>query len=183
MNKKFVDYKTLFLLGVIPLIALTDSALNGLRIGILLLILYIISSIITPILSIFYEPYKSIVIVIITTTIASIMNSFLNHRFHWFSDNLGIFIFLIPVNSLLINNLKNFNNIKGFIAGAKDFLIVVSFLLIIGFIREIFGRGTLLNQPLLNDDPESFLLLPFSSACGGFIISGTVWFFFKRGKE
>lgn len=183
MNFKYKESELVIILGLTPFIFLTDSAVHSLAISVLVLItLFFSSLILRPVEKYIKEPEKTIILLIITATIATILGGFLSHNIPELYNELGIFIPLIAVNSYIFYSLKKIDSkssgIKYGFSLMKKYLLALFILFIVGLLREIFGKGMILNKPFLNDDPEKTLILFFSSPIGAFIITGIVIAFY-----
>ncbi len=183
MNFMYKERELLIILGLIPFIALTDSALNGLTIGLLLLTTIFLSNLIFSFIEgHLMEPERTIVLLIISATIVTLLKGFLSHSIPALHNNLGIFIPLLGINSFIVYNLKKidskYSRIRYGFFLMKQYLLAILLLFIIGILREIFGKGMVLNKSLLNADIESTFILFFNTPVGGFIITGIVVAFY-----
>ncbi|MEO0124313.1 MAG: Rnf-Nqr domain containing protein [candidate division WOR-3 bacterium] len=179
MNSKYKESELVIILGLTPFIALTDSAVHSLSIGILVIITLFFSSLVLRHIDRYIkEPEKSIVFFITTATIVTILGGFLSHKIPELYNELGIFIPLIAVNSYIFYSLKKIDNkssgIKYGFASIKRYSPAFSVLFIVGLLREIFGKGMVLNKPFLNADPDKTLILFFDAPAASFIITGIV---------
>uniref|UniRef100_A0A7V1EH02 Electron transport complex subunit RsxE n=1 Tax=candidate division WOR-3 bacterium TaxID=2052148 RepID=A0A7V1EH02_UNCW3 len=188
MNLKYKENELLIILGVIPFIALTDSALNGLGIGMIVLITIFFSVLICSLTIVnIKEPERTLICIIINATIVSILGSLLSHKFSELYSNIGIFLPLVAVNSFVFKKIQSFENKysgirRGFLA-VKDYLMGIFILFIAGAIREISGKGMLLNKNLMSPDSETTIILFFNTPAGALIATGIVVCFYRLLKK
>uniref|UniRef100_A0A7C6EMM3 Electron transport complex subunit RsxE n=1 Tax=candidate division WOR-3 bacterium TaxID=2052148 RepID=A0A7C6EMM3_UNCW3 len=188
MNLKYKENELLIILGVIPFIALTDSALNGLGIGMIVLITLFFSVLICSLTIVnIKEPERTLICIIINATIVSILGLLISQKFSELYSNIGIFLPLVAVNSFVFKKLQGFENKysgirRGFLA-VKDYLMGIFILFIAGAIREISGKGMLLNKNLMNPDSETTIILFFNTPAGALIATGIVVFFYRLLKK
>ncbi|MCX7995292.1 MAG: hypothetical protein N3A65_05940 [candidate division WOR-3 bacterium] len=174
----------LIILGITPVIALTDSVVNAAGFGILLIFTFIFSGIIyLPFRGRLKEPTDTFVLLILTATIASILNDFLACHFPQSASNLTLFLPLLAVNSFIVYTLKSYDpqekKIKYILNHTKKFLICLLLLTITGALREIIGRGRLFEQALLISDPTTYLSLIVYSPPGAFLVMALVLFIYR----
>ncbi len=164
------------LLGLCPLLAVTNSAVNGLGLGLATLATLLISnSIVSLIRNLVRQevrlPVFVLIIACIVTTIELVMQA-------WFYELylvLGIFIPLIVTNCSIVGRAEAFASRNPVGASALDgFMMGLGFLLVLlvlGSLREIIGSGSLFAQAellfgpagktltvTLFDDYEGFLV-------------------------
>ncbi len=139
------------LLGLCPLLAVSNTAINGLGLGLATTLTLILSNSIVSIIKDFAEPQIRIpifvlIIASIVTTIEFMMNAWL-HELYLI---LGIFIPLIVTNCTIIARAESFASRNNLPASALDGLMMgLGFSLVLallGAIREMIGSGTLLNN-------------------------------------
>ncbi len=164
------------LLGLCPLLAVTNSAVNGLGLGLATLATLVISNTIVSLIRNLVRqevrlPVFVLIIACIVTTIELVMQA-------WFYELylvLGIFIPLIVTNCSIVGRAEAFASRNPVGASALDgFMMGLGFLLVLlvlGSLREIVGAGTLFAQAellfgsagqsmtlTLLDDYEGFLI-------------------------
>ncbi len=164
------------LLGLCPLLAVTNSAVNGLGLGLATLATLVISNTIVSLIRNLVRqevrlPVFVLIIACIVTTIELVMQA-------WFYELylvLGIFIPLIVTNCSIVGRAEAFASRNPVGASALDgFMMGLGFLLVLlvlGSLREIIGAGTLFAQAellfgsagqsmtlTLFDDYEGFLI-------------------------
>ena len=165
------------LLGLCPLLAVTNSAINGLGLGLATLATLVLSNTLVSLVRNLVRqevrlPVFVLIIACIVTTIELVMQA-------WFYELylvLGIFIPLIVTNCSIVGRAEAFASrnpvgpaaLDGFMMGL-GFLLV---LLVLGSLREAIGAGTLFAQAELLFGPaaEGWKLTLFNDY-GGFLIA------------
>ncbi len=188
MNLKYKEDELLLILGVTPFVALTDSAVNALGIGMVVLITIFFSALIFRFIGgRIKEPERTFILIIVTSMIISILSGFLSHKIPALYSNLVVFIPLIAVNSYILQSINKIDNkhsgIKCGFSSALKYLPAIFCLFLTGTLREIFGKGMILNKPLLNVDPNATLILFFNSPVGAFTMTGIVIAFYGILKK
>jgi electron transport complex protein RnfE len=136
------------LLGLCPTLAVTNSAYNGLGMGVatsfVLLGSNLIISIIRPIIP---KSVRIPVYIVVIATFVTVVDLALKAYLYDLSRNLGLFVPLIVVNCIILGRAEAFasrNSVGRSLLDAVGMSIgftVILFLL--GTIREIIGSGTL----------------------------------------
>ncbi len=173
-------------LGMCPMLAVTNSAINALVMGAATLFVLVGSSFLVSLLR-NYIPSQvriSTYIIIIATfvTVADFTLEALAPAVH---KELGAFIALIVVNCLILGRQEAFaskNTVKMAVIDALGMALGFSFaLLTLGSLREILGSGSLFGYSLFgpNFEPWVVMILP----PGGFIMLGLVLLFFNWLQE
>ncbi len=136
------------MLGLCPLLAVTNTVVNGLGLGLATLFVLISSNISVSIVRNWIPneiriPVFVMIIAALVTVIQLLMNAYTYELY----QTLGIFIPLIVTNCAIIGRAEAFaskNNVK--LAAIDGLMMGMGFLfvlLILGAIREILGNGTL----------------------------------------
>ena len=129
---------------------------------------------------------QSIRIIVQMTIIASLVilvDQFLKAFSYGLSKELSVFVALIITNCLVMGRAEGFamsNTVRdSFLDGIGNGLGYSVILLVVGFFRELFGSGTLLNYPILTKvsdggwyEPNGLMLL---SPSAFFIIGIFIW--------
>tara|TARA_B100001094_G_C18160207_1_gene788846 strand:+ start:893 stop:1582 length:690 start_codon:yes stop_codon:yes gene_type:complete len=136
------------LLGLCPLLAVTNSLVNAIGLGLATLFVLVFSNLIVSALRHFIPhtiriPVFVMVIAALVTSVQLLMNAYMHELYL----SLGIFLPLIVTNCIIIGRAESFasrNNafksvLDGFMMGL-GFMIV---LMILGALRELVGQGTL----------------------------------------
>ncbi len=173
-------------LGMCPMLAVTNTAINALAMGAATFFVLVGSSFLVSAFRNFIPKQVRIscYIIIIATfvTVADFTLLALVPKIH---KELGAFIALIVVNCMILGRQEAFaakNRIKVAVSDAVGmsvgFLIA---LFILGAIREILGSGSLFGISLFgaNFEPWVVMILP----PGGFLTLGVILLFFNWFKE
>lgn len=176
------------LLGLSPLLAVTTTLANALGLGVATLAVLIGSSITSSILrrhlsETLQLPILSLLIAAWVTAAELIVRAYA----YPLSQELGVFLPLIACNCMLLDRAQNFA-IRNTVGRATlDAVIVgsgfLSLMLVVGAIRELFGRGTLFADMYLifGDIALNWVRRPFngdyqmliaSMPAGGFLLIG-----------
>ncbi|MCB1603222.1 MAG: electron transport complex subunit E [Xanthomonadales bacterium] len=139
------------LLGLCPLLAVSNSAINALGLGIATIFtLTVTNSLVSIIKPITKKEIRISLFVLIIASVVTALEMFMNAYFHELYLILGIFIPLIVTNCIIIARAESFASINGLWLSIKDgFFTGLGFalvLFIIGAIREIIGQGSLFSQ-------------------------------------
>ena len=182
------------LLGLCPLLAVTNNAINGLGLGIATLLTLVISNASVSICRHWIKreiriPFYVMVIATNVTVVDLLMNAYLPDL----HNVLGIFIPLIVTNCAIIARAETFASKQPLAASVLDGLMMgLGFLLllvILGGMREVIGSGSLfsnasvmlgqwadsLSLQVFNENYSGFLLAilpPGAFICLGFILAG-----------
>ena len=140
---------TVALLGLCPLLAVSNTTINSLAMGIAtMLVLLVSNSLVSLFRQHIGQAIRIPIFVIIIAAAVSIIEMVLAAWFPNLYDSLGIFVALIVTNCLILARADAFAYRHPFKYSVVDalgmgsgFLIV---LVIIGMLRELFGLGTLL---------------------------------------
>ena len=153
IKKRLVDDNAALvqLLGLCPLLAVSNSLVNALGLGIAtvftLTLTNAIISLIKPIIS---KEIRISLFVLIIASVVTALEMFMNAYFHELYIVLGIFIPLIVTNCIIIARAESFASKNQLMLSIKDgFFTGMGFalvLVIIGAIREIIGNGSLFDQ-------------------------------------
>ena len=159
--------------GICPAVAVTESASSGLLLGCGTLLVLLLSSLpVTLMKSIIPEKAACASHIIIIAAITAVIQMIFSSWFPQVTEEVGIFIPLIAVNCIVIENVNGFarNNpvlptLFNGLGTGTGFLLV---LLLMGIIRESMGEGTLFGYPLFAGDMP---LMPFTVLLpGGFFL-------------
>lgn len=139
------------LLGLCPLLAVSNSAVNALGLGIATVLTLTITnalvSIIRPLIS---KEIRISLFVLLIASVVTALEMFMNAYFHELYLILGIFIPLIVTNCIIMARAESFASKNGLWLSIKDgFFTGLGFalvLFVIGVIREIIGLGSMFSQ-------------------------------------
>ncbi len=139
------------LLGLCPLLAVSNNAINGLGLGLATLFVLVVSNtLVSAIRNLVSDEIRIPVFIAIIATMVTIVDLTMNAYFHSLHGILGIFIPLIVTNCAILGRAEAYASknkvdraiVDGFFMGI-GFLIV---LVVLGGMREIIGNGTLFDQ-------------------------------------
>lgn len=164
-------------LGTCPTLAVTTSVTNSIGMGLAATFVLIGSNLVISLLRNFIPgkvriPAFIVVICTFVTMVQMLLQAYVPSLY----ESLGIFIPLIVVNCIILARAEAFASKNGALASAMDGLgMGLGFTLaitIIGFIRELFGAGSILGYQVMGASYQPMGILV--QAPGGFIIFGLV---------
>ena len=165
------------LLGLCPLLATSNSVVNGLGLGLATMLVLLLSNVAVSLIRNLVRPEVRIpvfvlVIACVVTAVELAMHAFLPGLY----TVLGIFIPLIVTNCCVIGRAEAFAFKNGVVKSALDGLATgLGFLLalvLLGAIREILGQGTLFSQAdLLFGDWGRHLTVQLIDDYRGFLLA------------
>jgi electron transport complex protein RnfE len=155
------------LLGLCPTLAVTNSAINGLAMGLATTFVLISSSILISLLrKVIPHQVRIAGYIVIIATFVTVADKFLAAYLPEISKALGPYVPLIVVNCLILGRQEAFSSKNGVIRSIVDGLGMglgfVFVLVVLGSIREILGSATLFNIQVLGDwfNPWMIMILP-----------------------
>ncbi len=137
------------LLGLCPLLAVTGTVINGLGLGLATMLTLVLSNTVVSIIRHWVRPEVRVpVFVMIIASIVTTIELSMNAWFFELYKVLGIFIPLIVTNCGILARAEAYASknrvmpsaMDGFMMGAGFMLVLI----ILGAMRELIGRGTLL---------------------------------------
>lgn len=165
------------LLGLCPLMAVTNTVVNGLGLGLATtLTLMTTNSIVSAIRGWVRSEVRIPVFVLVIASVVTAIELAMNAWFHELYKILGIFIPLIVTNCCVIGRAEAFASkqpvgkalVDGFSIGIGFTLVLVT----LGAMRELIGKGTLLSQAqLMFGEWGRSLTLSFSDHYSGFLLA------------
>ena len=138
------------LLGLCPLLAISNSVVNALSLGLATTLVMTLSGSAVAAIREFISneariPIYVLLIAVLVTVVQLLMNAYMYALYLV----LGIFIPLIVTNCIILARAESFASKNGVFASALDGsamgLGLTAVLVVLGGIREIFGSGTLLS--------------------------------------
>ena len=155
------------LLGLCPTLAVTNSAINGLSMGLATTFVLLSSSILISLLrKIIPSQVRIAGYIVIIATFVTVADKFLAAYLPDISKELGPYVPLIVVNCIILGRQEAFSSknrvgrsIIDALGMGLGFILV---LLVLGSIREILGSATLFNMQVLGDwfNPWMIMILP-----------------------
>jgi len=173
-------------LGMCPMLAVTNSAINAIAMGLATFFVLLGSSTLVSLFKNFIPKQVRIsCYIIIIATFVTVADYTLLALIPEVHKELGAFVPLIVVNCMILGRQEAFASKHGVglamadaVGTSTGFLFA---LFILGSVREILGSGTLFGVLLFGPhfEPWVIMLLP----PGGFIILGLILLFFNWLKE
>jgi electron transport complex protein RnfE len=153
------------LLGLCPLLAVTNTVINGLALGLATMLTLMVSNLSVSVMRGLLRPEIRIpAFVLIIASVVTVIELLMHAFFYDLYRMLGIFIPLIVTNCAIIGRAEAFASrnkplpslVDGFATGLGFCITLV----LLGALRELIGRGTLLSgaQLLLGDWAQSLSL-------------------------
>jgi len=165
------------ILGLCPLLAVTNTVINAIGLGIATAITMMLSNLTVSLIRDYVRPEIRIpvfvlVIASIVTTIELVMNAY----FHELYNVLGIFIPLIVTNCNIIARCEAFASknapLPAFFDGLMMGLGFMAVLVVLGAMREVLGQGTLLaNAHLMFGEAARDLTVSVIDHYRGFLLA------------
>ncbi len=165
------------LLGLCPLLAITNTMVNSLGLGLATTLTLICSNVIVSAIRHWVRPEIRIpVFVLIIASIVTVIELSMNAWFHELYDILGIFIPLIVTNCAIIARAEAFasrNSIPHAFADGLFMGLGFTFvLLLLGTLREAIGFGTLFQQiELMFGDGAKWLTVSLFENYRGYLLA------------
>lgn len=161
------------LLGLCPLLAVSNNAINGLGLGIATLITLIVANCLTSLLRpILLSSIRIPIYVLIIAATVTILELLIKAWLPGLHSSLGIFLPLIVTNCLIIGRSESFASRHILADSLRDALAMgIGFLWVLvslGGIRELIGQGTLLDEAhiLFGKQAENWTLYVFNADHG-----------------
>jgi electron transport complex protein RnfE len=142
------------LLGLCPLLAVSNNTINGLGLGLATLFVLVVSNtLVSLVRNHVADEIRIPVFIAIIATMVTVVDLLMNAYFHTLHGILGIFIPLIVTNCAILGRAEAFaskNSIdKSIVDGFFMGLGFMAALVILGALRELIGNGTLFDQAYL----------------------------------
>jgi len=173
-------------LGMCPMLAVTNSAVNALAMGVATLSVLVGSSILVSSLrNVIPKEVRITAYIIIIATFVTVADMILAATVPDIHKELGAFISLIVVNCLILGRQEAFaakNTVRMATLDALGMGLGFTFaLLCLGASREVLGMGSLFGVSLFgpNFEPWVIMILP----PGGFLMLGVILIVFAWVKE
>lgn len=178
-------------LGMCPALAVTNTAINSLAMGLATTFVLLSSSILVSSLkSIIPKQVRITAYIIIIATFVTVVDFILAAFTPAIHKELGAFIALIVVNCLILGRQESFaskNSVGMSILDALGMSVGFTFaMLCIGIPREILGSGSLFNVVLFGDSFEPWVVMilpPGGFFMLGFLLLGFNWYAQKKKER
>ena len=162
------------ILGMCPTLATTNSAINGMSMGLATLFVLFGSNVAVSLLkNIIPDKVRIPAYVVVIATFVSVAEMLIHAYFPVIYDSLGIFIPLIVVNCIVLGRAEAFAAKNTVFSSALDGIgmgLGFTFALtLLGLVRELLGTGKVFGQIVF---PDSYGALIFVLAPGAFIALG-----------
>jgi Na+-translocating ferredoxin:NAD+ oxidoreductase subunit E len=183
------DNPVLFqLLGLCPTLAVTNSAVNGLAMGLATTCVLLCSSMLISILRKLIPAQVRIAsFIIVIATFVTVVDQFLAAYTPDISKSLGAFIPLIVVNCLILGRQEAFaskNNIGRSILDSAGMGLGFTWVLtLLGVVRELLGAGSIFGMAIMPDAFSTWLVMilpPGAFLTLGLFIGGVNWINSRR---
>lgn len=183
---------TLQILGICSALAVTTSLDTALLMSLVVVcVLAFGSGSVSLIRNHIPHSVRIIVQITIIATLVIVVDQVLQAYAFELSKRLSVFVGLIITNCIVLGRAESFAMHNGFVASTLDGigngLGYSLILIIVGAIREFFGKGSLLNVQILlptsqggSFEPLHLMLLPPSAF---FIIGGIIWFIRRKRPQ
>lgn len=163
-------------LGMCSTMAITTSIANGLGMGVSVLIILTLSNIvIAAIRKLVPDKIRIAMFIVVIAGFVTCVDLCLQAFVPAIAASLGVFIPLIVVNCIILGRAEAFAYKNGVLASAVDGICqgigYTVVLLIMCFIRELLGAGTLAGIRLI---PEQYPIGMLTLPVGGFLVLGTL---------
>ena len=173
-------------LGLCPALAVTNSLVNGLAMGLASTFVLVGSSLLISLLRKFIPaPVRISIFIIVIATFCTTVDFLLQAYAYELHKELGAFIALIVVNCLILGRQESFASKNAPPLAVADALgMAVGFTLalsMIGAIREILGKGTLGGVSIMGENFEPWVIMILPP--GGFLTLGALLFVFAWRKR
>ncbi len=173
-------------LGMCPMLAVTNSAINALAMGAATLFVLVGSSFLVSLLRDYIPKQVRIsTYIVIIATFVTVTDYVLKAAAPEVHRELGAFIALIVVNCLILGRQEAFasrNTVRMAVADALGMSAGFAFALFcLGSVREILGSGSLFGVALFGPNYEPWVVMVM--APGGFIMLGLILLFFNWLRE
>ncbi len=178
-------------LGMCPALAVTNSAINALAMGLATTFVLVFSSLLVSLFrNIIPKQVRITAFIIIIATFVTVVDFLLAAITPVIHKELGAFIALIVVNCLILGRQEAFaskNKVGLALADGLGMSLGFTFaLLCIGVIREVLGNGSLFNISLFGDNFEPWVIMilpPGGFFALGFLLLFFNWFIQRRKKQ
>lgn len=173
-------------LGMCPSLAVTNSAINGLAMGLATTVVLIGSSALVSLLrNVIPKQVRITTYIVIIAAFVTVIDFTLEATLPVIHKALGAFIALIVVNCVILGRQEAFaskNNLGRSLLDASGMGVGFTFaLLCLGMIREVLGNGSLFDVNLFGDSFEPWIVMILPP--GGFFTLGFLLLFFNWMAE
>ncbi len=169
-------------LGMCPMMAVTNSAINAVAMGAATIFVLVGSSLLVSLLrNLIPKQVRISTYIIIIATFVTVVDFTLKAMLPDIHKELGAFISLIVVNCLILGRQEAFasrNPIRYALVDAMGMGLGFAFaLLCLGATREILGSGSIFEFPLFGEQFEPWVIMILPP--GGFLMLGVILLIFN----
>jgi electron transport complex protein RnfE len=173
-------------LGMCPMLAVTNTAPNALAMGAATAFVLVGSSFLVSLLrKLIPKPVRISTYIVIIATFVTVADFVLKALAPAIHKELGAFISLIVVNCLILGRQEAFasrQSIRMAVADAVGMAVGFAFaLLCLGAAREVLGSGSLFGVPLFGPSFEPWVVMILPP--GGFLMLGVILLVFNALQE
>ncbi len=159
-------------LGLCPALAVTTTAINGIAMGFITLVVLIITNFIMSIFKrLLTGGWWLFCFLLVSSTITVIVDLLVRALYPGIHETLGIFIPLTAINTLIFERASNYSIRHNFVLSIFDGIGMgfgyTIMLFIIGAIRELIGLGTIFGHQVISSGHTVPIIV---MAPGGFFI-------------
>lgn len=167
-------------LSMCPAVGMSTTVINGLMLGMAVFFVQVFSSCTISLIKNWIHPRIRIpTYTLVIATWVTVIDLVLAACFPAAYAQMGIFIKLIVAFAIITMRLETFACKASFADSMFDGIgMGLGFLVgmvVIGFVRELLGSGTILGHDVLGFQPLMFFILP----CAGFFVVGVMMAFFN----
>lgn len=175
MNKRNT-FLSVLVMGVVPALALTSSALTALYFALCVIVLSVVSRLIlVPLTKKSENATRMILIIIVNVTLVSVLSMLLNAFMHSIYNSFGIYFSLLALCGLLlitISDEKDKSLKESLSSGLKISLLYGCSLVLTGVVREVFASRSFFSLELsfIKESPLPLL----AKAPGAFFVYAVI---------
>lgn len=174
------------LLGMCPVLAVTNTVLNSIAMGLATMFVLLCSSALVSLFRSFIpKEVRIATYIVIIATFVTIVDYVIQAISLDLYNALGAFIQLIVVNCMILGRAESYaskNKLgKSLVNGLGMGIGFTIALLCLGSVRELFGSGTLLGFPIFGEQFEPWVVMVLPP--GGFFVLGAWLLLFSWMKE
>lgn len=170
------------LLGMCPVLAVTNSAINALAMGVATTFVLIASSVLVSLFrKLIPKEVRIAAYIVIIATFVTMVDYAIQAISLDLYNALGAFIQLIVVNCIILGRAESFASrnkpLKSIVNGMGMGLGFTLALLCLGIVREVLGNGSLFGVQLFGEQFQPWVVMVLPP--GGFIVLGGWLLFFE----
>ena len=174
---------TVQLLGMCSTLAITTKMLNGLGMGVSVIIILTLANIFISLLrKVIPDEVRIACFIVVIAGFVTMVDLSLQAFLPAIAKSLGVFIPLIVVNCIILGRAESFASKNSIVASAVDGITqgigYTAVLLVLCLVRELFGMGTLFDIQIMPKSytPAGILTLPVGGfLCLGALIAAMQW--------